>query len=71
MKLNSWIEAHNHMYRYFGGVTKLLVPDNLKPGVTKHTKDDVILNRSNSDMADYYGLLLSPQEYVLLKISWV
>ena len=28
-KQRSWITAHVHMYEYFGGVTRILVPDNL------------------------------------------
>ena len=27
-KQRSWITAHVHMYEYFGGVTRILVPDN-------------------------------------------
>lgn len=33
MKSEDWINAHISMYEYFGGVTKLLVPDNLKTGI--------------------------------------
>lgn len=29
MKSNHWIEAHVHAYTFFGGVTRILVPDNL------------------------------------------
>lgn len=32
MKTDSWINAHNKMYTYFGGVSQILVPDNLKQG---------------------------------------
>lgn len=38
MKLENWISCHIHTYNYFGGVTRLLVPDNLKTGVTKNTR---------------------------------
>lgn len=33
MKSNHWIEAHVHAYSFFGGVTRILVPDNLKTGI--------------------------------------
>ena len=36
MKQESWIEAHVHAYRFFGGVTRILTPDNLKTGVIKN-----------------------------------
>ena len=39
MKSNHWIEAHVHAYSFFGGVTRILVPDNLKTGVIKKYKD--------------------------------
>lgn len=35
---HSWLQAHIDMYRYFGGVTKLLVPDNCKTAVV-HTRN--------------------------------
>ena len=30
MKTASWIQAHIHAYSYFGGVTRILTPDNAK-----------------------------------------
>ena len=33
MKQKSWIIAHVHMYEFFGGVAKILVPDNCKTAV--------------------------------------
>lgn len=60
MKMASWIDAHNQMYQYFGGVTQILTPDNLKTGVTSHGKDEVILNRTYADMAEHYGTIIIP-----------
>lgn len=60
MKTDSWINAHTKMYAYYGGVTQILVPDNLKTGVIKHTKDVIILNKIYNDMADYYGTTIIP-----------
>ena len=34
MQSESFINCHVHAYEYFGGVTRLLVPDNLRAGVT-------------------------------------
>jgi transposase len=42
----AWIAAHVNTYAYFGGVARILVPDNLKTGIIKHTKSEVVLNRS-------------------------
>jgi transposase len=56
----SWITAHVNAYRFFGGVTRILVPDNLKTGVDKITKDETILNRCYSEMAEHYGTAVIP-----------
>lgn len=44
-KQEAWINAHVNAYCYFGGVTRILVPDNLKTGVIKNAKDKTVLNR--------------------------
>jgi transposase len=56
----SWIAAHVNAYEYFGGVTRILVPDNLKTGVTKHTRTEIVLNRSYQEMAEHYGTAIIP-----------
>ena len=55
-----WIEAHVHAYSFFGGVTRILVPDNLKTGVIKNTRTELILNRSYHEMAEHYGTAIIP-----------
>jgi transposase len=60
VKSNHWIEAHIHAYSYFGGVTRILIPDNLKTGVIKNTHADLILNRSYHEMAEFYGTAIIP-----------
>lgn len=60
MKSNHWIEAHIHAYNYFGGVTRILIPDNLKTGVIKNTRVELILNRSYHEMAEFYGTAIIP-----------
>ena len=60
MKSNHWIEAHVHAYSLFGGVTRILVPDNLKTGVIKNTRTELILNRSYHEMAEHYGTAIIP-----------
>lgn len=60
MKLENWINSHVHAYNYFGGVTRLLVPDNLKTGITKNTRYETILNRTYQEMAAYYGTAIVP-----------
>jgi len=56
----SWINAHINAYRYFGGVTRILVPDNLKTGVNRVTKEEAVLNRTYAEMAEHYGTAVIP-----------
>ena len=57
---SSWIAAHVNAYKHFGGVTRILVPDNLKTGVDKHTKDEVVLNKTYQELAEHYGTAVIP-----------
>ena len=54
MKAANWLLCHVHAYEHFGGVTRLLILDNLKTGVVKSTRYDTVLNRSYQEMAEYY-----------------
>ena len=60
MKSNHWIEGHVHAYAFYEGVTRILFPDNLKTGVIKNTRTDLILNRSYYEMAEHYGAAIIP-----------
>ena len=50
-KQPSWITAHVHMYEYFGGVAKILVPDNCRTAVehNKGWKDQRIKDKPNAE----------------------
>ena len=60
MKSTNWLLCHVHAYEYFGGVTRLLIPDNLKTGVVKNTRYDTVLNKSYHEMAEYYETAIVP-----------
>lgn len=60
MKSGNFITCHVHAYEYFGGVTRLLVPDNLKTGVTRNTRYETAIPRAYSEMAEYYGTAIVP-----------
>jgi len=60
MKLENWLNCHVHAYEYFGGVTRLLIPDNLKTGVTKTNRYETVLNRSYQELAEYYDTAIVP-----------
>lgn len=59
-KQESWIIAHVNAYAFFDGVARILVPDNLKTGVTKHTPSEVVLSRIYQEMAEHYGTAVIP-----------
>ncbi|WP_448955829.1 IS21 family transposase [Labrys neptuniae] len=58
--LPDWIGAHARMFRFFGGVPRLVVPDNLKSGVNKASFYDPEINRSYGMMASHYGVGILP-----------
>lgn len=61
MKQKSWINAHVHMYEFFGGVAKILVSDNCKTAVIHNGgfKDQQI-NETYQEMAEHYGTAIIP-----------
>ena len=63
-KLLQFIEGTVHAVQFYGGVTKYFVPDNLKTAITKHTKDELLLQSAFSDLEDfYYTIVLPPPPY--------
>ena len=44
MNQEAWTQAHVNAYNYFGGVARMIQCDNLKTGVEKHTRSEVVLN---------------------------
>lgn len=59
-KLGSWITAHCHAYEYFGGVSRVTVPDNPKTAVVKACRYEPRLHASYQEMAQHYGTLIIP-----------
>ena len=58
--LPDWIGSHVRAFRFFGGVPEIVVPDNLKSGVTKPCRYEPELNPSYADMARHYGVAIIP-----------
>ena len=61
-KEDAWITAHIHMYEYFDGVTKILVPDNASTAVDHKNSDwySPKLIRIYQEMAEHYGTAIIP-----------
>lgn len=60
MKQENWLMCHANAYSYFGGVTRLLIPDNLKTGVISNTRYETVLNRSYKELAEHYNTAIVP-----------
>jgi len=58
--LPCWIEAHVRTLEFIGGIPSVVVPDNLKAGVTKAHYYDPDINITYQDFACHYGLAIIP-----------
>lgn len=58
--LPDWIGSHVRMFRFFQGVPRLIVPDNLKSGINKASFYDPEINRSYGIMVAHYGAGVLP-----------
>ena len=59
-KSRNFVESHSRMYRAFGGVSKVTVPDCLKQGVTRTHLYDPNINHSYQSMAKDFGTAIVP-----------
>jgi len=59
-QLQDWIDAHIKMWEYFGGVSEIVVPDNLKSGVTKAHRYDPDINPNYQHLSVHYGFAIVP-----------
>jgi len=60
MDMESWVRGHVNAYEYFGGVARLVVPDNLKTGVIKNTRVEAFINKNYQSLAEHYGAVVLP-----------
>jgi transposase/DNA-binding phage protein len=60
METENWITAHIHAFRFYGGFTRIIVPDNLKTGVVQASRTEPILNRTYQEMAEHYQTTIIP-----------
>ena len=62
--LPDWIGSHVRMFEEFGGVTEILVPDNLRSGVHKAHRYDPDLNQTYHEMALHYNVAVIPTRII-------
>ncbi len=58
--LRNWIGSHIRAFEYFGGVTEVVVPDNLKSAVTHPSYYEPDLNPTYRDLGEHYGVAIIP-----------
>jgi transposase len=58
--LADWIGAHVRLFRFCGGLPRLVIPDNLKSAVNKASFYDPEVNRTYGAMAAHYGVGIVP-----------
>lgn len=58
--LPDWIQSHIHMWEYFGGVSEIVVPDNLKSAVQKTHRYDPDINANYQHLSEHYGFAIVP-----------
>ena len=58
--LPDWIGSHRRTFNYLGAVPEVVVPDNLKSGVTTAHRYEPDLNPTYQEMAAHYGVAVVP-----------
>ncbi len=58
--LPDWIGAHQRSFEFLGGVVEIVVPDNLRSGVSKAHRYEPEMNPTYQDMATHYGVAIIP-----------
>lgn len=59
-KLRQFIAGTVHALSFYGAVPKYLVPDNLRTAVTKHSRDELVLQSAFSDLETLYDTIILP-----------
>ena len=58
--LPDWLGSHARAFDFLGGAPRLVVPDNLRSGVTKACRYDPDINPSYQQLAAHYGTAIMP-----------
>lgn len=58
--LEDWLGAHVRTFEFLGAVPKLIVPDNLRSGVSRACRYEPDLNPAYQEMAQQYGVGVLP-----------
>jgi transposase len=56
----NWNNGHVRSFVFFGGVVKIVVPDNLKTGITRPEYYEPDINLAYQELAEYYQIAVLP-----------
>jgi transposase len=59
-KLEDWLASHRRAFEFFGGVPEIVVPDNLKSGVTSPCYYEPEINWAYAELAQHYDVAVIP-----------
>jgi len=59
-KQEDFIYSHVQCYNFFGGVPRVVVPDNLKSAIITNNKKGIVVNESYADLNKHYCILVEP-----------
>ena len=59
-RVADFIASHERAFAYFGGVTEIVVPDQLKSAVVMACRYEPTIQRTYGDMAKHYGTAIVP-----------
>ena len=59
-RIDQWIGAHVATFEFLGGCPEIIVPDNLRSGVTKAHRYEPDVNATYQEMASHYGVAIIP-----------
>lgn len=68
--LRNWIGSHMRAFEFFGGVTEVVVPDNLKSAVKQPSYYEPDLNPTYRDLGEHYRVAIIPARPYRLKPKW-
>ena len=58
--LPDWLGSHVRAFEFFGGITELVIPDNLRSAVSKACRYDPDTNPSYQQLAEHYQVAVMP-----------
>ena len=63
-KLACWVESNINAFEYNGGVTELVIPDNLKSAITTPDRYEATVNKVYEEMGRHYKTFIVPARVV-------